>query len=318
MKAVDLFAGAGGATLGLTRAGLDVVWAANHWGPAVELHSARHPDVEHEQQDLQQADFSTLPLHDVLWASPACQGHSRAASGGGRHSRRGAAPAHDYLRSTAWAAVTAAEVNRPEVAVIENVTSFRRWPLYAAWRSAWEALGYSISEHVVNSVDLGVPQDRERLFVVAVQGEVPLDLPTPAASKRATLADVIESDSVRWSRVSRCRGGVQKRVRQSIERRGYRGMFMTQSVSGHKGRSLDRPSPTVTTKHQLGWVRGRGRWDRREYRPWTITEYERAMGFPVGYVSEVEPSVTTGVKLLGNAVVPAVARWLGEQIVKRV
>jgi len=318
VKAVDLFAGAGGATLGLTRAGLDVVWAANHWGSAVKLHSARHPGVEHEQQDLQQADFSTLPLHDVLWASPACQGHSQAASGGGRHERRGRAPVHDYLRSTAWAAVTAAEVNQPEVAVIENVTSFRRWPLYAAWRSAWEALGYALSEHVVNSAGLGVPQDRERLFVVAVQGETPLDLPLPQTEGRKTLADVMDDRGGRWSRVSRCRSGVQRRVRQSIEARGYSGAFFTQSVSGHKGRGLDRPAPTVTTKHQMGWVRGRGRWDRREYRPWTVAEYERAMGFPEGYVSELEPSVTTSVKLLGNAVVPAVARWLGEQIVSRV
>ena len=69
MRAVDLFAGAGGFSTGAELAGARVVWAANHWPAAVECHSANHPHVEHVCQDLRQADFSTLPAFDLLLAS---------------------------------------------------------------------------------------------------------------------------------------------------------------------------------------------------------------------------------------------------------
>ena len=56
-------------------AGCSVVYAANHWPLAVEWHAANHPGTDHACQDLQQADFTALPDHDVLLASPSCQGH---------------------------------------------------------------------------------------------------------------------------------------------------------------------------------------------------------------------------------------------------
>jgi DNA (cytosine-5)-methyltransferase 1 len=76
VKAVDLFAGWGGFTLGANQAGLDVVYAANHWQTAVDVHERNHPNAVHACQDLRQADWSALPAYDVLLASPACQGHS--------------------------------------------------------------------------------------------------------------------------------------------------------------------------------------------------------------------------------------------------
>src|SRR5699024_2118387 len=78
MKAIDLFAGAGGFSTGARMAGVDVVFAANHRPQAVEVHSSNHPATMHACQDLHQLDWSTVPPHDLLMASPACQGHSRA------------------------------------------------------------------------------------------------------------------------------------------------------------------------------------------------------------------------------------------------
>lgn len=74
-------------------AGAEVVWAANHWPVAVEWHAANHPDTVHACQDLHQADWRTVPPHDLLLASPACQGHAKA-----RGKER---PHHDAERSTA-------------------------------------------------------------------------------------------------------------------------------------------------------------------------------------------------------------------------
>lgn len=68
----DLFAGAGGFSTGARMAGLTPVYAANHWPAAVEIHARNHPGAQHACQDLHQADWSTVPAHDVLLASPCC------------------------------------------------------------------------------------------------------------------------------------------------------------------------------------------------------------------------------------------------------
>ena len=78
MRAIDLFAGAGGFSTGATMAGVQVVWAGNHWPLAVEYHAANHPDAEHACQDLHQARWDDVPGHDLLLASPCCQGHIKA------------------------------------------------------------------------------------------------------------------------------------------------------------------------------------------------------------------------------------------------
>lgn len=111
MRAVDLFAGLGGATLGLELAGAEVLLAANHWPFAVDVHALNHPGTRHECQDLRQADFSTWPDVELGWASPACQGHSTAAQPARKRSDR-VHRTHDAIRATAWAVVDFAEVKR--------------------------------------------------------------------------------------------------------------------------------------------------------------------------------------------------------------
>jgi hypothetical protein len=93
---VDLFAGAGGSSLGATLAGCKVVWAGNHWPTAVAVHTANFPGAEHVCQDLRQFNFASLPDHDLLSASPACQGHAKARGKDRGH-------VHDDSRATAWA-----------------------------------------------------------------------------------------------------------------------------------------------------------------------------------------------------------------------
>lgn len=82
VRAIDLFAGAGGFSTGAVAAGVDVVWAANHWQEAVDIHKLNHPDTYHLCQDLHQADWSKLPEHELLLASPACvPGDAKVSTG---------------------------------------------------------------------------------------------------------------------------------------------------------------------------------------------------------------------------------------------
>ena len=185
MTAIDLFAGAGGFSTGATMAGVKILWAANHWQAAVQVHAENHPDTVHVCQDLHQADWSMVPAHDILLASPACQGHSSA--------RGKDLPRHDAARSTAWAVVSAAEYHKPPVVLVENVLEYTKWILYPAWRIAMEALGYSISPHIVDAADHGVPQNRRRLFIVCTLSKQPLLMMLPTVS-HVPAARIIDSE----------------------------------------------------------------------------------------------------------------------------
>lgn len=61
MIAVDLFAGAGGSTVGAEQAGARVVLAANHWRAAIDVHRANHPDAEHWLSVAEQLAISGFP-----------------------------------------------------------------------------------------------------------------------------------------------------------------------------------------------------------------------------------------------------------------
>ena len=140
MKAIDLFAGLGGWSTGAVMAGCEVLWAANHWQEAVHWHSENHPDTQHICQDLHQADWTQVPSHDLLLASPCCQGHSKARG------KANGNPQHDASRSTAWAVVSALEFHRPQSSrtcpssLIGRCIRHGRQPcrrLVTPWRRMW-------------------------------------------------------------------------------------------------------------------------------------------------------------------------------------
>lgn len=299
MKAVDLFAGFGGLTLAASRAGVDVVWAANHWPLAVRVHAANHPTAEHACQDLRQADWTRLPRYDLLLAAPACQGHSEAS----QPKRR---PYHDEMRATAWAVVDCADATNPRALVVENVPAFRRWRLFPIWRAALEKLGYHVSEHLACASRHGVPQLRTRLFVVGLRKPRPLGI---GAREREPLAfgPCIDWDAPGWRPVHAASVNARERIERARARlRAER--FLSQHVTNHPGVGLDEPIRTITTKDQ--WVVVDG--DR--YRPLTVRETARAMSFPDSYALPPEIGRRDAILGFGNAVPPE----LGHDVVAAV
>jgi DNA (cytosine-5)-methyltransferase 1 len=305
VDAVDLFAGGGGLTEAARLAGVRVRWAANHSPLAVRFHAANHPETAHACQDLQQYDFRQVPRHGLLLAAPSCRGHTQCASSVGE-GNRGRAPYHDADRATAFAVLTCAEVHRPELVIVENVTQLRGWVFWRAWCAAWEDLGYHRHELVLDAADFGVPQNRRRLFVVLARRLLPelaaaLDpwrAPAPPAS---SFVDVDGGSG--WGLVRDKPTGVQVRVAKG-RRRIPRGPFLTQHVTGHPGRSLSRPIGTITTKHQWAIVRPSRRGD--EVRMLNGREHALGCGFRVDY--QIPEETTHAVLLAGNAVPPPLGR----------
>ena len=292
MIGVDLFAGAGGFTTGAQLAGVDVVWAANHWKAAVQTHAANHPTVEHVCQDLHQADWSRVPRHDLLLASPACQGHSKA--------RGKDKPHHDTSRSTAWAVVAAAEYHRPSIIIVENVAEMLGWRLLPAWRLAMQDLGYAIGEHIFDAADVGVPQHRRRLFLVCTRSTVPLSVTLPAHA-HISARTIIDFDAGRWSLVHRPGRAAKTLERVKAGRAQHGDRFLVAYYgTANGGRSLDRPIGTLTTRARYAVVDG----DRM--RMVTPAEARAAMSFPADYW--LPSNIKTANHLIGNAVPPVLAQ----------
>lgn len=296
MKAIDLFAGAGGFSTGAAMAGVPVLWAANHWPLAVATHSRNHPNTQHLCQDLHQANWANVPAHDLLLASPCCQGHSKArgkASGN---------PQHDASRSTAWAVVSALEFHRPQAAVIENVPEFLEWELYPAWAAAMRALGYSLAPHIADAADHGVPQHRLRMYIVATRSAAPVTLSLPRRD-HSPASSFVDFGAGSWSPICKPRRAPRTLARIDAGRRRFGDRFLAPyygSGSGETGRSLDRPVGTITTVDRWSVI------DGERMRMLSPDECRAAMGFPADY--QLPRTRREAIHLLGNAVCPPVAR----------
>lgn len=287
MTAIDLFAGGGGFTQAAEQAGVTVLWAANHWPEAVAVHALNHPNVQHSCQDLHQANWLEVPAHDLLLASPACQGHSRAR--GGRETLQ-----HDRDRSTAWAVVSALEVHRPALAIVENVPDFLSWTLYPAWKTAVRALGYALSPHLIDSADLGAPQSRPRVFIVLSRSKEPLQLDLPERDPQPA-SSVLDFTTGRWSPIAKP-GRAERtleRVRNGRAEHGSR--FLVAYYGANRGgRSINLPIGTLTTTDRYALI------DGDEMRMLSVPEAKAFMGFPSEYV--LTGKHRQDMRLLGNAV----------------
>ena len=203
VTAIDIFAGAGGFSVGAEKAGVKVLFAVNHWAPAVwtqEQNKKRWTKVL--KHNVFEYDWAKAPDVDIVLASPACQGHSNAATKGLKEGRRGTAPRHNSLRATAQAVPRCLEMKRPAFALVENVVEFLDWVGYRGWRAYMEDLGYHLAEHVIDCADFGVPSHRARVFITAVRHDhsrVPFHLKVP--KKRHTGAIIMGSTGIAESKI---------------------------------------------------------------------------------------------------------------------
>lgn len=193
----DIYAGAGGSSTGLVRAGLQLKLAANHWQVAIDTHAANHPDAEHVCADVSNYDLRRFPKTDILWASPICTEISPA--GGRRRDKKQItdeqyralpAKAFERTRATAMDVIRATEVHRYKAVLVENVTEFATdWLLFDWWLSGMTLLGYNYqivsasSAHIGDAANVPAPQWRDRIYIVFTQVGIPLPdvKPSPLA-----------------------------------------------------------------------------------------------------------------------------------------
>lgn len=190
----DIFCGAGGSSIGLASAGMELLLAANHWPRAIETHAHNFTDAEHLCADVNNYDMRRLPTTDILWASPIC---TEASPAGGRSAKTRRAPGQGDLleafgaisqkgfertRATFHDVIRATEVHRYRAVLIENVPDVAsRWEMFDWWIGGMtEVLGYNVqyvsvsSAHVGGELNPHAPQWRDRLYLVFTRKGIPL------------------------------------------------------------------------------------------------------------------------------------------------
>ena len=199
--AVDLFAGAGGFSLGIEQAGFDVLVAVEYDPVHACTYSFNFPLTEVlcanavtlSGQEIKEAVTLALASHhpqdcrewngqiDLVFGGPPCQGFSLM---GKRllNDERNSLVSHFYRLVTELSPRYFVMENVPGMAVGEHKT------LLQQLKTHFKTAGYLVREEILNAADFGVPQKRQRLFLIGSQAdENPPDFPTPARERRVTV-----------------------------------------------------------------------------------------------------------------------------------
>ena len=241
-RAIDLFSGAGGLSLGLNMAGWDVRVALEYDATAVETHRKNMPDVLHICDDIRDVDLSSFREKiDLVAGGPPCQPFSVSGKQLGSSDVRDMVP--EFVR--------AVREIQPKAFLMENVsglTSSRFLPYLEDRLSELESLGYLVSWKVLNAADFGVPQNRKRLFVIGTPKDVPFNFPEPThgpglKNKYATVTEALKGcpiDEINRAKVAFAKNPI-------LRKSPFAGMLLN-----GKGRPLNLKGPAHTIPASAG------------------------------------------------------------------
>ena len=186
-RAIDLFAGIGGIRLGFEQAfGRDIefVFASEIDKYARETYYANFGEVPFG--DITQIDEKSIPPFDVLLAGFPCQAFSVAGHRKGFEDTRGTL-FFDVMRIAAH--------HKPKVIFLENVKGLvghDKGKTFKVILETLKELGYSVKYQILNAKDYGVPQNRERIYIVGfLDNEAEFEFPKPV-EKCVKVGDILE------------------------------------------------------------------------------------------------------------------------------
>lgn len=242
MRAIDLFSGAGGLSLGLRMAGWDVVSAVDYDSAALDTHAHNMPGVEHYWGDIRDVSFKKYRNSvDLVAGGPPCQPFSVSGKQLG----------NDDLRDMVPEFVRVVDEVKPKAFLLENVhglATTRFLPYLETKLQELRGLGYSVVWRVLNAADYGVPQKRLRLIVVGLRGKKEFLFPEPThgADKKKPHKSVSKAllkcpeDEPNRARVVYAKNPI-------LRRSPYAGMLLN-----GKGRPLDLDAPSFTIPASAG------------------------------------------------------------------
>lgn len=297
MNVVDLFAGAGGLSLGFERAGFDVMVAAELSEKAASTYRRNHPTPCLE---LDLSERPTLPIDvshvDVVAGGPPCQGFSIA----------GKRDVDDDRNDLVFDFLHYVEELDPRAVVMENVEGILSMgDTIDRVHDRLSSMGYESRHEVLDASDYGVPQKRNRVFVLALD-EVAPSFPSPE-SRTITVGEALYPDFSGTPNHTPPRH--EQTTIDRIENTAH-GEALYDSYTQRVRLDPDEPSPTLVCGGP------RPQWQHAhpyENRGLTVRERAVLQTFPHDY--EFLGGVVSGRVQTGNAVPPELARRIADRLI---
>jgi DNA (cytosine-5)-methyltransferase 1 len=325
MKSLELFSGCGGLAKGLANAGFEhlAFIEFNHWA-CESLRRNFSKDIVYEK-DVRNVDFSSFQGVDLIAGGPPCQPFSLG----------GLAKAYDDHRDMFPQAIRAIQELKPKGFIFENVKGLTRksfseyfdyiilrltFPDYlAAGNVSWrkhlaelrsleyqniQSLKYRVQFRLLNAVDFGVPQNRERVFIVGIRSDIhsEWEWPDPSVkpSERLTVGDVIKKLPDPQD---------NHRMPDHVFVDGAR------IYAGHTGSELNKPSKTIKAgAHGVPGGENMIRFPDGSVRYMTIREAKLIQTFPATY--QICGPWGEALRQIGNAVPVKLAELIGRNMYK--
>lgn len=203
---IDLFAGIGGIRLGFESVGGHCVFSSEFDEDACKTYEANFG--EYPAGDITKIEAKDIPDFDILLGGFPCQAFSIIGKKEGFANETCGTLFFDIERIL--------KEKRPPAFMLENVrnlTAHDGGKTFRIIKEHLEKLGYHVHAKVLNALDYGVPQKRERIIIVGFLDDVDFKFPPPVPeSERKTLADILEPqvdrkyyvrDAIRESRLER-------------------------------------------------------------------------------------------------------------------
>ena len=156
---------------------------------AIRAHDAVFPEIaDRNLGDMTKIDWSKVDDFDLLFYSTPCTDFSNAGKQAGGEEGSGT------RSSILWWTRYAVLQKKPKYLIMENVkalVSDKFRPLFLKWCDELTSYGYTNFMQVLNAKDYGIPQNRERIFVVSILGDAWFNFPQPVELK-LRLKDMLE------------------------------------------------------------------------------------------------------------------------------
>lgn len=182
-KFIDLFAGIGGIRIPFDRLGAKCVFTSE-WD--------KYSQVTYEKNfgdkpngDITKIAASEIPKFDILLAGFPCQPFSIAGLKKGFEDTRG---------TLFFDICKIIDFHKPVVIFLENVKGFKnhnKGQTFSIVKQSLEQLGYKVYAQVLNARDFGVPQNRDRIYIICFKNDVEFIFPSPV-DKNIKLGDILE------------------------------------------------------------------------------------------------------------------------------
>ena len=320
MKIASFFSGAGGLDKGFENAGFHITYANEFDKTIWSTFRANFPDTFLDTRSIVDVLPEDVPDVDGFVGGPPCQSWSEAGARRGIDDQRGQLFL-DYIRLLAE--------KQPKFFLAENVSGILHELHSVAFGNIikeFEGAGYDIFYELLNANDYGVPEDRKRVIIVGFRKdlEVSFKFPEPDIYK-PNLKDAIGDLP---PAIASTDEPIRDRPLGDVPNHEYMlGGFSSMYMSRNRVRSWDEPSftiqagarhapihpsaPKMVKLDKNNFVFSPG--EEKQYRRLSVRECARIQTFPDDFVFLYE-KVSTGYKMIGNAVPVNFAHRIAEQI----